>query len=123
MPTNHEEWKMTLTPDGISINVMVVLTVNMLQFKHLKIVQTNFEIRKAPIAPIVFFAIVDHDYCFRYINVGSNIINSDGGVYSVTLIHEKLENDLLPNGEFLVGDDAFPLKTYLLKPHSHKPLT
>ncbi|KAJ8968124.1 hypothetical protein NQ317_002987 [Molorchus minor] len=35
------------------------------------------------------------------------------------------ENGLLPNGSYLVGDDAFQLKPYLMKPHSkyNRPLT
>lgn len=72
---------------------------------------------------IVFLAIVDHDYCFRYISVGAKGRNSDGGIFRDSLMYEKLENGLMPNGGFLVGDDTFPLKTYLLKPYSHKPLT
>jgi hypothetical protein len=30
---------------------------------------------------------------------------------------------MLPHGGFLVGDDAFPLKTYLLNSYSHRSLT
>jgi len=68
-------------------------------------------------------AIVDHDYCFRYINVGANGRNSDGGIFRNCSIYQKLENNnILPNGGFLIGDDAFPLKTYLLKPYSHRSL-
>lgn len=69
-------------------------------------------------------AIVDHDYCFRYINVGANGRNSDGGIFRNCSIYQKLENNnILPDGGFFVGDDAFPLKTYLLKPYSHRCLT
>lgn len=63
-------------------------------------------------------AVVDHDYCFRYVNNGANGRNSDGGIFKNSKLRSDLENNLLPKGGFLVGDDAFPLKSYLLKPYS-----
>lgn len=68
-------------------------------------------------------AIVDANYCFRYIDVGCNGKASDGGVFSQCSIYEALEKGLLPYGQFLVGDDAFALKHYLLKPFSKTDLT
>ncbi|CAI6358479.1 unnamed protein product [Macrosiphum euphorbiae] len=60
-------------------------------------------------------AIVDDNYCFRYIDIGCNGRVSDGGVFQNCAIFTALENNILPDGGFTVGDDAFPLKTYLLK--------
>lgn len=65
---------------------------------------------------LVLLAIVDHDYCFKYVDIGSYGRNSDGGVFQASSLYPVLENGtLLPEGGILVGDDAFPLKTYLLK--------
>lgn len=72
---------------------------------------------------IVLMAIVDDNYCFRYIDVGCNGRVADAGVFQNCDIFLKLENNILPDGGFIVGDDAFPLKTYLLKPYSRKQLT
>lgn len=65
---------------------------------------------------IVLMAVVDHNYCFTYIDVGCNGRISDGGVFRQCKLYSLLENGLLPEGHFLVGDNAFPLKEYLLKP-------
>lgn len=68
-------------------------------------------------------AVADHNYCFSYIDVGCNGIVSDGGVFQNCSLSTALENDLLPDGHCLVGDDAFPLKTYLIKPYNTLPLS
>jgi hypothetical protein len=52
-----------------------------------------------------------------YIDVGSNGSLSDAGVFRNCSLFEALENGLLPNNGVIVGDDAFPLKTYLMKPY------
>ncbi|KAB0805346.1 hypothetical protein PPYR_02316 [Photinus pyralis] len=68
-------------------------------------------------------AVVDYNYCFTYINIGCNGRQSDGGVFLNSLLCDALENDLLPADGFIVGDDAFPLKKYLMKPYSRISLT
>jgi len=52
-------------------------------------------------------AFADYNYCFTYIDVGCNVIVSDGGVFQNCPLYTALENGLLPEGYRLVGDDAF----------------
>jgi len=49
---------------------------------------------------IILLAVVDHDYCFSYINVGANGKCSDGGVFQNSSILKDLENGMLPTGGF-----------------------
>lgn len=73
---------------------------------------------------VVLLAVVDHDYRFSYIDVGAYGRNADGGVFQSCDLYPLLENDLLlPKGGVLVGDDAFPLKPYLMKPFSKPNLS
>ena len=79
---------------------------------------------------IVLLAVVDADYRFIYISVGSTGKQSDGGVFANSQLNRALENNLLsipkpaPLGStkdyvpfVFVADDAFPLTTYMLKPY------
>ena len=68
-------------------------------------------------------AVVDHKYCFSYIDIGCNGRVSDGGVFRNSSLYQSLENGMLPEGHILVGDNAFPLKEYLLKPFPGTQLT
>jgi hypothetical protein len=79
---------------------------------------------------IVLLAIVDADYKFMYIDVGANGAGSDGGIFAQTDVRELFEDGTIglpppsplpgtsgpPVGYFLVGDEAFPLRTWLMKP-------
>ena len=85
---------------------------------------------------MVLLALVDADYKFIYVDVGCNGRISDGGVYRNSSLSRALEqNNLnipgprcLPNSNkklpfVVVGDDAFPLKRYIMKPYSQRQLT
>ena len=78
---------------------------------------------------IVLMALVDADYKFLYVDCGANGAGSDGGVFNDTLLREGLEEGTIglpppepilpghrPLPYFIVGDDAFPLRTWLMKP-------
>nr|CAI5849118.1 unnamed protein product [Callosobruchus analis] len=72
---------------------------------------------------IILMAVVDYKYCFSYIDVGCNGRVSDGGVFHNCALYQELENGVLPENHVLVGDNAFPLKEYLLKPFPGNQLT
>lgn len=74
---------------------------------------------------IVLLAVVDADYCFRYIDVGSDGRASDSTIFQTSTFNCALEQNLLnwPEGGVLVGDDIFPLGSNLLKPYAHRKLT
>jgi len=76
---------------------------------------------------IVLLAIVGADYKFIAIDIGAYGKNSNGGIFSQSVIGKKLNNKTLnvpepvpltENGEplpyVIVGDEAFPLKNDLL---------
>ena len=75
-------------------------------------------------------AVCDAHYCFTLVDVGDAGRHSDGGILSNSAFGQAMENGqlLLPDVSnlsgitspipyFFVGDSAFPLKTYMLRPY------
>ena len=83
-------------------------------------------------------AVVDADYKFRFIDVGAVGAESDAGVFAKSRIAALFETQLanLPPPEpilgyeperavpyFLLGDDAFALRDWMMKPYPSRSLT
>lgn len=80
---------------------------------------------------VVLLALVDANYKLIAVDIGSYGKNSDGGIFANSRLGKQLENGTLqvpPNKNLpetdivapyiILGDSAFPLKTYLLRPFS-----
>ncbi len=74
---------------------------------------------------VVLFALVDGNYNFIYVNTGTNGRVSDAGIFARSQLYQSLENGTLnlPPDYVLLGDSAFPLKRYLMKPYSRRYLS
>lgn len=85
---------------------------------------------------IVLQGISDASYRFVTVDVGAYGKQSDGGIFSLSNVYKHLEqntfnipdNDYIPSTKImapfvLLGDDAYPLKSYLLKPYSKQNLS
>lgn len=79
---------------------------------------------------IVLLALVDARYNFIAVNVGSYGKNSDGGIFANCNLGKALERGTLsvpsdaplpgtctPSHYVILGDEAFPLKPYLMRPY------
>ncbi|KAK4885291.1 hypothetical protein RN001_001562 [Aquatica leii] len=69
---------------------------------------------------IVFFALVDVEYCFKYIEVGANGRSSDSTIFRhLQLNTAMMDGSLnLPERSIMISDNAFPLRTNLPKPYT-----
>lgn len=85
---------------------------------------------------IVLMAIVDHEYKFIWASVGAPGSHSDGGIFKNSSLYAKLEEGRLglprpeplpgqrrPLDYYFVGDDAFALAPWLMKPFPLRQLT
>lgn len=82
---------------------------------------------------IVMLAVVDANYKFIWADVGAPGSSSDAGIFNRSRLEPALRlgtlglplPEPLPNDDrdmpfFMIGDDAFPLRTYMMKPYSHR---
>ena len=81
-------------------------------------------------------ALVDANYKFMYVDVGAYGADSDARIFRECALYHALEQDKaglppdgpLPGGDtdvpyFLVGDDSFALRGWIMKPHSKREMT
>lgn len=85
---------------------------------------------------IVFMALVDADYKFIWVNLGANGSASDAQIWNQSDLKEVIEDgsigfpaavplpgDDRPMPNFIIGDDAFALRTWLMQPFSRRNMT
>ena len=140
-PNTADEWKQVAR--GFEMRWNFPHTLGAVDGKHIRI-------RKPPGAgthyfnykkyySIILMAMVDAEYKFLYIDVGAIGSESDGGVFAKSELAKLLQEhgmnlpppDKLPNTPedsppahyFFVGDDAFPLRHYMMKPYPSLALT
>ncbi|CAH2013717.1 unnamed protein product [Acanthoscelides obtectus] len=82
---------------------------------------------------VVLMALADAEYKFQYINVGCFGRISDGGVFNACSLSNKLADNSLgiptprplpgrtkPVPFVIVADDAFAMKSYIMKPYAFR---
>ena len=85
---------------------------------------------------IVLMALVDADYNFIWVDAGCNGSGSDAQIWNSCELKELIEEKLMGMPEaapivegqrdvpyFIIGDAAFALRTYMMKPHSKRNFT
>lgn len=140
LPTTPEGWKEIAS--GFAERWNFPHTVGAIDGKHIRITNPalggfNYFNYKRYFS-IVLLAVVDYDYRFTYMDVGAVGSESDAGVFAqsrLSALLDTAEANLPPSEPFLedpsgppmpyflVGDDAFALRPWLLKPYPCRGLT
>lgn len=136
-PTTEEDWKKVA--DGFSTKWNFHNAIGALDGKHVAIVPPanagSYYHNYKGYHSIVLLALVDWLGRFMYIDVGANGSCSDGGIFQETELRHALESETagIPEPEplpgeihpvpyFIVADNAFPMRTWLQKPHPQRGL-
>ena len=134
-PTTPEEWR--LIADGFSKRWNYHNCGGALDGKHVPIKKPKhggslfYNYKK--FHSIVLMAVADANYKFVYVDIGTEGGAGDAATWYKCTLNQALETNRvgfpedspLPNDDtpipfHLVGDDAFALKTWLMKPYSHQ---
>lgn len=135
-PTSHADWKKIANKFEETWNLPHV--VGALDGKHIRIrcpaeTGTLFHNYKGFFS-LVLLAACDADYCFTVIDIGQYGSNNDSSVLNNCEIGKRFESGAinLPSPEtlegcnfdplpyYMVGDEIFPLKTWLMRPYPGK---
>ena len=104
---------------GTSLIALVTSTENTWSFRPLQIVVSSFSISNT----VFLLALVDVRYKFTVVDIGSYGRSRDGGIFAHSKLWKYLETHLGIPGisclapHVIVGDEAFSLKTYLMRPY------
>lgn len=137
-PLNPKKWKAVANTFATRWNFEH--TLGALDGKHIRIKKPNGSGSKyynyKGFCSIIMMALVDGDYNFQWIDVGTPGSASDAQIWNSIDLLEYIEANKmgipapepLPQGDrpipyFIVADDAFALKSYLMKPYSKRNLT
>lgn len=82
---------------------------------------------------IVLMAMCDADYKFTYADIGHYGKDNDASIFSQSSVYQMFANNELPLPQpkdlgdnlipyYIVGDDIFPLKPWLMKPYAQRNL-
>lgn len=132
LPTTPDEWRQIA--DGYWQRWNFPNCVGSIDGKHFRIQcpslsGSTFHNYKGYFSTLVL-ALCDSNYKFTYVDIGSPGRHGDAGVFQRSVLSHMLENCLaeIPNPDFvpgsdtclpfvIVGDEAFPLKPYLMRPY------
>ena len=140
LPSTPEEWKKAAQEFEERWNFPHA--IGAIDGKHIRIKNPYFSgsvyYNNKKFFSMVLLALVDSNYNFIFIDVGAVGAESDAGIFAQSRLYEIFSNTQAnlppaeplsrdPDGEpveyFMVGDDAFALKPWMMKPYPSRGLT
>jgi hypothetical protein len=138
MPQTEEEWQQV--SQEFNARWQFPNCLGALDGKHIRLQKPansgSFYINHKVTFSTILMAMVDANYKFLYVDVGCNGRVGDAALFNGCLLSQALERNALsiplaaklPNSErvapyVVIADDAFPMKTYLMKPFGHRGLS
>ena len=135
-PTDHEDWKKI--EERFRNRWNAPHAVGALEGKHIAIKKPKKSGREyfnyKGYFSLLLLALVDADHKFLWVNVGASGLSSDAQIFNRSKLKRRIEEegwdyhhlnhlDLGRLHYFLLGDDAFALMPWLIKPYSRHQLT